>query len=340
MSDQAYMRLALDAAATSRLLSPPNPWVGAVLVSPDGKHFTGSTRPPGGNHAEIEALQAAGDRARGATVFTTLEPCSHHGRTDPCADALVEAGVARVVLGVTDPDTQVAGLGIERLRAAGIQVDVGVEAQAVAHQLRPYLHHRRTGRPWVVLKLAASLDGRTAAPDGSSQWITGPEARADAHRIRAESGAIVVGAGTVRADDPALTVRHVEAPEPGIDLDPVRVVLGSAPANARVRPAIEHDGPLPDLLDRLGADGVVQVMVEGGAGVAASFHGQALVDQYVLYFAPVLFGGHDARGLFSGLGAPTIDEVWRGRIETTSQLGGDLRVDLLPEDCRLPEERS
>ncbi|MCP5028850.1 MAG: bifunctional diaminohydroxyphosphoribosylaminopyrimidine deaminase/5-amino-6-(5-phosphoribosylamino)uracil reductase RibD [Actinomycetia bacterium] len=324
------MRIAIDAASTSRLISPPNPWVGAVVHTADDERFVGSTRPPGGNHAEIEALIAAGNRARGATIYTTLEPCSHDGRTGPCADALIDAGVGRVVVGIADPDPQVAGRGIGRLRAADIEVEVGVEAQAVSRQLRPYLHHRRTGRPWVVLKLAASLDGRTAAPDGSSQWITGPEARTDTHRLRAESGAIVVGAGTVRADDPALTVRHVEASEPGIDLDPVRVVLGTASPTARVHPAIEHQGSLGHLLDRLGAEGIVQVMVEGGAAVAASFHAQDLVDQYVIYLAPVLFGGDDARGLFVGPAAPTIDEVWRGRIEATTQLGVDLRVDLVP----------
>src|SRR5205814_7187308 len=159
----------------------------------------------------------------------------------------------------------------------------------VAAQLRPYVKHRTTGRPWVVLKLAATLDGRTAAPDGTSRWITGEAARADAHRLRAESDAVIVGAGTVRADDPELTVRAVEG------RDPLRVVLGKAPSGAKVHPALEIEGELDDVLAELGRRGVVQAMVEGGATVAGDFHRAGLVDRYVLYLAPVLFGGDDAR---------------------------------------------
>src|SRR5205085_3253821 len=179
---------------------------------------------------------AAGEAARGATLYCTLEPCSHVGRTGPCADAIVAAGVSRVVVGVVDPDPQVSGRGLARLRQAGVEVSVGAEADAVEDQLAPYLKHRRTGRPWVVLKLAATLDGRTAAPDGSSQWITGEPARADAHRLRAESDAVLVGAGTVRADDPSLTVRLAEG------TDPRRVVLGhNTPPTAKVEPALHLD---------------------------------------------------------------------------------------------------
>jgi diaminohydroxyphosphoribosylaminopyrimidine deaminase/5-amino-6-(5-phosphoribosylamino)uracil reductase len=257
-------------------------------------------------------------------VWVTLEPCSHHGRTPPCADALIDAGVGRVVVAVEDPDANVAGGGIERLRAAGVEVVVGVRGAEAAEVLAPYLHHRRTGRPYVVLKLAASLDGRTAAPDGSSRWITGPDARADAHALRAESDAVVVGAGTVRADDPSLTVRDAPAPRG----DPERIVLGEAPPDAKVRPCVEHRGDLGELLDALGAKGHLQVLVEGGAGVAHAFHSQGLVDRYVLYLAPALFGGDDARGLFAGTGAATIDDVWRGRIVSVSRVGDDLRVDL------------
>jgi diaminohydroxyphosphoribosylaminopyrimidine deaminase/5-amino-6-(5-phosphoribosylamino)uracil reductase len=252
----------------------------------------------------------------------TLEPCSHTGRTGPCADALIDAGVKRVVVGIQDPDPRVAGQGIARLQQAGIATDVGLGADQIRRQLAPYLKHRTTGCPWVVLKLAASLDGRTAAPDGSSQWITGPLARADAHRLRAESDAVLVGAGTVRADDPALTVRHTEGK------DPLRVVLGKAPEGARVHPALELTGDLDDVLDELGGRDVVQLLVEGGATVAAEFHRAGLVDEYVLYLAPVLFGGDDGRGVFVGAGAPTIDDVWRGRIVAVEQLGPDLRINL------------
>jgi diaminohydroxyphosphoribosylaminopyrimidine deaminase/5-amino-6-(5-phosphoribosylamino)uracil reductase len=276
----------------------------------------------GGPHAEVEALAAAGPAAAGATAWVTLEPCSHHGRTPPCADALIAARVGRVVVGVEDPDTRVAGQGIERLRRAGIQVDVGVCRDEVEAQLAPYLKHRRTGRPWVVLKLAATLDGGTAAPDGKSQWITSPEARADAHQLRADSDAVLVGAGTVRADDPALTVRHVAG------RDPQRVVLGTAPAGAKVLPAIELSGEPEDVLDDLGERGFLQVLVEGGATVAHAFHHAGGVDRYVLYLAPAFFGGDDARALFAGPGAQTIDALWRGRILDVRPVGPDLRVEV------------
>ena len=319
--DEEAMGRALRLAATVRATTSPNPWVGCV-VEPGG--FEAATSPPGGPHAEVTALAAAGAQARGATLYSTLEPCSHHGRTPPCVDAIVDAGVARVVVGIVDPDPHVRGAGVRALRDAGIRVDVGVCEDEVREQLGPYLKHRTTGRPWVVLKLATSLDGRTAAPDGTSRWITGTAARADGHRLRSESDAVIVGAGTVRADDPALTVRDV----PGVD--PLRVVLGRAPAGARAHPALEMEGDLGDVLDRLGRQGVVQAVVEGGATVAGRFHRAGLVDRYVLYLAPALFGGDDGRPVFSGPGAATIDDVWRGRIVSVDRLGDDLRVECSP----------
>lgn len=331
MADHDHMARAVAVAATARLCTSPRPWVGAVVLSREGAGYEGATDGRTGPHAEVVALSRAGDAARGATVYSTLEPCSHFGRTPPCADALIAAGVARVVVGTEDPDPNVAGRGIARLRAAGIAVEVGVARDLVEAQLAPYLHHRRTGRPYVVLKLAASLDGRTAAPDRTSQWITGAEARADAHLLRAESDAIVVGAGTVRDDDPALTVRDLPAPQASWPrkADPQRVVLGAAPAaDARIHPCRAWQGPLAELVDTLGGEGVVQVLVEGGATVARSFHHAGLVDRYVLYLAPALFGGDDALGLFRGPGAATIAELWRGRIDSVAQLGADLRIDL------------
>lgn len=327
--DTEQMRRALDLSRSVRALTPPNPWVGCIIQTAAGEVFEGATTAVGGPHAEAVALAAAreaGAALEGATAWVTLEPCSHHGRTPPCADALVEAGVGRVVIALEDPDPKVAGTGVGRLVDAGIEVLVGLLAGEAADVLAAYLHQRRTGRPFVVLKLAATLDGRTAAPDGTSQWITGPEARADAHALRAESDAVIVGAGTVRADDPSLTVRDAEAPRG----DPERVVLGSAPAGAKVHPCTEHQGPLTDLLDRLGAEGHLQVLVEGGATVAHTFHQEGLVDRYVLYLAPALFGGDDARGLFAGPGAPSIDAVTRGRILRVQTLGPDLRIDLDP----------
>jgi diaminohydroxyphosphoribosylaminopyrimidine deaminase/5-amino-6-(5-phosphoribosylamino)uracil reductase len=307
-----------------RTETSPNPWVGAVVVPPGPEPVSeGATQPPGGPHAEVVALDLAGPSARGATLYVTLEPCAHYGRTPPCADAVVAAGIRRVVIGVVDPDPNVSGRGVERLRQAGVEVEVGVGAEEVEASLRPYLAQRRRGRPWVVLKLAATLDGRIAAPDGSSRWITGPDAQMDAHRLRAESDAILVGAGTVRADDPALTVRHV----PG--RDPLRVVLGHPPEGAQARPALVHTGALEPLLDDLSRRGIIQLLVEGGSRVAGSFHRSGLVDQYVLYLAPALLGGDDGRAMFAGAGASTMADVWRGRVTDVRRLGHDLRVDLL-----------
>jgi diaminohydroxyphosphoribosylaminopyrimidine deaminase/5-amino-6-(5-phosphoribosylamino)uracil reductase len=323
-SDEQLMRQAIALAATARTRTSPNPWVGCAIQTTAGAIFEGATEPPGGPHAEVVALRSAGEAARGATLASTLEPCSHHGRTPPCVDAIVAAGVARVVVGIEDPDPHVRGEGIARLRAAGIEVTTGVCAHDVSAQLAPYLKHRLTGKPYVVLKLAGTLDGRTAAPDGTSQWITGDAARRDAHRLRAESDAVIVGAGTVRADDPSLTVRHVEG------RDPMRVVLGHAPEGAKVHPAVEMQGELDVVLDQLGRQGIVQAMVEGGATVAAAFHRAGLVDRYVLYVAPVLFGGEDGRPLFAGPGAQTIDDVWRGRLISVDRLGDDLRLELEP----------
>ncbi len=323
--DATSMARALELAARVRGRTAPNPWVGCVVVGAEGSgRWEGATAPPGGPHAEATALAAAGAGAAGATLVTTLEPCAHHGRTPPCTDAIVAAGVARVVIGVLDPDPLVAGAGAARLEAAGLEVRVGVRADEVAEQLGPYLKHRRTGRPYVVLKLAATLDGRTAAPDGSSRWITGAEARADVHRLRARSDAVLVGAGTVRADDPALTVRLEEDPV----RQPLRVVLGRAPVGARVHPALELSGDLGAVLDELGRRGILQLLVEGGPTVAHAFHRAGLVDRYVLYVAPALLGGDDGAPVFAGRGAPTMDGIWRGRLVAVEQLGPDVKLEV------------
>jgi len=339
MDEMELMRRAMAQAAGVRSITAPNPWVGCVVVpagaddEPEAdtdaaaarRLFAGATAPPGGPHAEVVALTAAGEAARGATLYVTLEPCAHHGRTPPCTDAIIEAGVARVVIGIEDPDPLVAGRGVAALRRAGIDVTLGVAADEVAEQLAPYLKHRTTGQPWVVLKMAASLDARTAAPDGTSKWITGEAARRDVHLLRARSDAVLVGAGTVRADDPELNVRLND----GLDhAQPLRVVLGRAPAGARVQPALELSGDLDEVLAELGRRGVLQLLVEGGATVAHEFHAAGLVDRYVLYLAPVFFGGDDGRPLFAGPGAGTIGDVWKGRLVSVEKLGGDLRVEV------------
>lgn len=327
------MERALGAAEAVRGLTAPNPPVGAAVRSESGDGwFIGATAPPGGPHAEAAALRAAGPAARAGTLYVTLEPCAHRGRTPPCTDAIIDSGLRRVVVGVEDPDPLVAGRGIASLREAGLEVEVGVERDRVADQLAGYLKHRRTGRPGVTLKLAATLDGFIAAADGSSRWITGEPARLDAHRLRARSDAVLVGAGTVRADDPSLTARLPDD-DPYFrtaDTQPVRVVLGRAPAGAAVLPALELRGELGGVLDELGRRGHLEVLVEGGATVAHAFHAEGLVDRYVLYLAPALMGGDNGRPLFAGPGAPRLSHLWRGRVRSVTSLGVDLRVELLP----------
>jgi diaminohydroxyphosphoribosylaminopyrimidine deaminase/5-amino-6-(5-phosphoribosylamino)uracil reductase len=323
MNDTNYMMQAIAIAASVRMRTSPNPWVGCVIVTTDGQTFTGATEAPGGRHAEIVALDAArvaNAQLQGATVYTTLEPCHHQGRTGPCTEALINAQVARVVSAVTDPDTHVGGRGFQALRHASINVETGVCADLVNEQLRPYIHHRITGRPFVILKMATTLDGRTAAADGTSQWITGEHARIAAHQLRAESDAIVVGAGTVRIDNPSLTTRLVDGPSPQ------RIVLGSVAPDAKVQPCREWNLSLSELLDTLGQEGVLQVLVEGGATVAASFHRENLVNQYILYIAPAFMGGNDGTALFSGHGAATIDQMWRGSITSTRIVGDDIEI--------------
>lgn len=332
---EAAMDAAIGAATTARCRTSPNPWVGSVVVVDGRVVGTGATMPPGGAHAERvamdEAAAANGGSIEGATLVTTLEPCHHQGRTGPCTEAIVAAGVARVVVAVEDPDPQVAGRGVARLREAGIDVVVGMRADEVAEQLAPYLHHRRTGRPQVVLKMATTVDGRIAAPDGTSRWITGPEARADVHRMRAESDAVCVGSGTVRADDPRLDVRDWPGAGDMGATDPRRIVLGAIPAGAKVLPAEEHHGDLEALLDRLGSEGVLQLLVEGGAEVAGRFHREGLVDRVVAYVAPALLGGDDGRPLLAGSGVATMAEAWRGRFVDVRRLGADLRIEMVPD---------
>ncbi len=325
--DASKMAEAVRLGESVRGTTAPNPWVGAVLTTVSGEAFGGATEPPPGRHAEIVALRAAraaGSDPAGATLYTTLEPCSHTGRTPPCVEAIIDVGVTRVCIGVADPDPKVCGHGIESLRAAGIEVDIGVAAGTVEASLQPYLHQRRTGRPWVVLKLAATLDGRIGAPDGTSQWITSPQARADAHALRARCDSVLVGAGTVRADNPALTVRDA----PGTD--PRRFVLGSTPAGSAVHPCTEMSGPLPQVLENLAAEGVVELLVEGGAHVAGDFHRSGLVDEYVVYLAPALAGGDDGLPMLAGPGMSTIADAWRGDLTDVRRVGPDLRVTLMP----------
>jgi diaminohydroxyphosphoribosylaminopyrimidine deaminase / 5-amino-6-(5-phosphoribosylamino)uracil reductase len=323
---EALMRRAMEMADTARIHSRPNPWVGAVLVCADGSVFEGATQPPGGAHAEIVALTAAhsaGANVRGATLYSTLEPCSHTGRTGPCTAAIIEAQITHVVSGITDPDENVAGTGFAQLRDAGVQVTEGVCAEEITQQLLPYLHHRRTGRPFVMLKMATTLDARTIIPNGP-RWITGDVARERVHQLRAESDAILVGASTVRADDPALTVRHIDAPSPR------RIVLsrtGDIPANAQVHPCTVWSDDIEILLDTLGSDGVLQLMLEGGPTVASEFHDRGFINRYVFHIAPVVTGSTEAPGVFAHDEQSPLADC---RLVSATALGADLEIVLDP----------
>jgi diaminohydroxyphosphoribosylaminopyrimidine deaminase/5-amino-6-(5-phosphoribosylamino)uracil reductase len=322
--DTASLMLeAIAEGEKARLHAPPNPWVGALVVLDGAVIAAGHTQVPGESHAEVEALRHAGARARGATMVVTLEPCCHVGRTGPCVEALLEAGISRVIVGSLDPDPRVAGRGVAALRSAGVVVEVGVQIEAVRAQLAPYLWHRVTGRPYVVLKIAATLDGMVAMADGSSQWITGDDARLDAHLLRAQSQAIVVGANTVRLDNPTLTARLGD-----VTLEPLRVVLGHAPEAARVRPCLERSGDLGAVLDELGEHDILQVLVEGGATVASAFLEAGLVNHVVWYVAPALAGSAQGRGALATLATSHIDALKRARFTDVRRVGEDVRMDL------------
>ena len=307
-----------------------NPQVGAVILSPagdllsDGWHRGASTA-----HAEVDALsKLAPGAARGATAVVTLEPCNHHGRTGPCAQALIEAGVARVVYAVDDPGLKSSG-GAAHLRAAGVDVEPGLLADEGAALLEGWLTVQRLDRPHVTVKWAQSLDGRAAASDGTSQWITGAEARADVHHRRAGADAIVAGTGTVLADDPALTARDREGAL--LSHQPIPVVLGarSIPADAAVRrhplPLLQYDGTdLRTVLARLRERGVQRVFVEGGPTVASAFVRAGLVDEVLAYVAPVLLGGD--RLALGDLGIGTINDARRLAVASVEHLGDDLLI--------------
>jgi diaminohydroxyphosphoribosylaminopyrimidine deaminase/5-amino-6-(5-phosphoribosylamino)uracil reductase len=331
--DVAWMRRAIELAAKGVGSTHPNPVVGCVITGPDGHPVgEGFHAVAGGPHAEVEALRMAGPRARGGTAYVTLEPCNHTGRTGPCADTLIEAGITRVVYAVPDPNNAAAG-GAEKLRRKNIQVEQGVleaEAEAVNHV---WLHSVRMGRPFVTWKFATTLDGRSAAPDGTSRWITGPIARADVHRHRAECDAIVVGTQTVLNDDPELTVRD----ENGVPAarQPLRVVVGDReiPPTAKVRNDRAETLLLPthdpaEVLRQLDDRQIRHLWLEGGPTLAAAFLRAGLVDQIVAYIAPAVLGsGYAAIG---DLGAESIDHLRRFKLADVTRLGDDVRLTLVP----------
>lgn len=359
--DHEFMALALRLAEKGLYTTTPNPRVGCVIVR-DGKVVgSGWHERAGESHAEIHALTQAGELAQGATVYVTLEPCSHHGRTPPCAEALVKAGVGRVVVAMIDPNPQVAGEGLTQLQQAGIQTDIGL-MEKEAHDLNIGFVSRMTcGRPWLRLKIAASLDGKTALNNGVSQWITGADARRDAHRLRARSCAVLTGIGTVLADDPMLNVREVETLR-----QPLRVVVDSAlrmPLTAKmlleeeilvvtassdpvkagrlreagaevlVLPPLDGRVDLARMLDELGKRGINEITVEAGRSLNGALVRQGLVDEFVIYFAPLLLGDR-ARGMFDLPELVEMGERRELRLIDVAMVGRDVRIRALPSDAK------
>ncbi|MEU9984756.1 bifunctional diaminohydroxyphosphoribosylaminopyrimidine deaminase/5-amino-6-(5-phosphoribosylamino)uracil reductase RibD [Streptomyces sp. NPDC050856] len=350
-ADANAMRRAIALAARGLGSTSPNPVVGCVVLDASGHEVgAGHHERAGGPHAEVNALRQAGVLARGGTAYVTLEPCNHTGRTGPCAQALIEAGVARVVYAVADPDRQAAG-GADTLRAAGVRVEQGLLAGEAEAGNAAWLTSVRLGRPYVLWKYAATLDGRIAAQDGTSRWITSAESRADVHRLRARADAVVVGAGTARADDPHLAVRGVEGA-----VQPLRVVVDTE--GTAVRPGarvlddaaptliavaedattglpgvvrIPRDGrglSVPALLAALHRRGVRSVLLEGGPTLAGSFVAAGAVDKVVGYLAPALLG--EGPAALTGAGIATLTEALRLEIDECVRIGPDLRVTATP----------
>jgi diaminohydroxyphosphoribosylaminopyrimidine deaminase/5-amino-6-(5-phosphoribosylamino)uracil reductase len=356
---EAQMRRALELATRGWGRVSPNPMVGCVLVRDGRVVGEGWHEGPGTEHAEAMALRIAGSSAAGSTAFVTLEPCNHHGRTPPCAPALIAQGVEGVVAATRDPNPVVDGAGLRALRDAGLAVEEGLLREAAERQNVAFRTHVRTGRPFVVLKMASSLDGKAAARDGSSKWITGPAARADVQRTRAWADAIVVGGGTALADDPSLTVRD---PDLAATRPPLRVVVdtsGRVPGDRRIFDAaaptlvattelapvhrrqewldagadvvvLDRDAAgavsLPALMETLGKRDVQGVVIEGGPTLAWTAVRDGVVDQVVVYLAPLLVGGHGAPGWLSGGGFAPIERAARLEIVSIERVGPDLKV--------------
>ena len=359
-----WMRRALQLAALAEGRTSPNPLVGAVVLDSEGRLVgEGFHARAGQLHAEPGALAQAGEAARGGTIVVTLEPCCHHGRTPPCTEAILSAGIQRVVVALTDPDPRVAGGGLQRLRDAGLEVISGVLAAEAAHQNRAFVHRVRTGRPWGVLKWAMSLDGRTALPNGVSQWISGPPARAWVHALRAECDAVIVGGGTVRSDNPLLTSRGRRSPEP------LRVVLSRSldlPATAQLwqqdvastlvahsvaaaqKPQsqrladLQRRGVELELLERcepllllsaLARRGCNRVLWECGPALAAAALQQGCVQEIAAVIAPKLLGGELARTPLGDLGFTAMDQVQMLSCESARRLGNDLLLQAQLSSC-------
>jgi len=356
--DRQFMTRALELAEKGRFTAQPNPVVGCVLAVGGAMVGEGFHVRSGENHAEINALAVAGSKAMGSTAYVTLEPCNHHGRTPPCSEALIAAGVSRVVYAMEDPNPQVSGSGIATLVAAGVQVDF-FDTQGKAETLNPGFNKRmQTGQPWVRVKLASSLDGGTALANGDSRWITGEAAREDVHRWRARSGAIVTGIGTVLVDDPKLTVRldeptatplrvvldsHGKMPlgcqllqQPGPIMQctgPVATGLGISRVVVEQLPVTEAGLDLSALLKRLVKQEVNEVWVEAGCRLATSFLQAGLVDELIVYVAPVLLG-EGAQPLLRMTGLTDMSQRTELELVDVCRFGGDVRLTYRPQQNR------
>lgn len=354
-SPSEHMATALRLAERGRYSTFPNPRVGCVIVKDGAVVGQGWHERAGQPHAEVHALAEAGEHARGAEMFVSLEPCSHHGRTGPCADAVAAAGVRKLWAAMRDPNPRVAGRGFDRVRAAGIEVEVGLLESAARALNRGFVSRMERGRPFVSLKLAASLDGRTAMASGESQWITGEAARADVHRLRAEAGAVMTSSETALADDPALTVRHgLQVPR-----QPDRIVLDArgrvkdtakvwkddgarrfhvstgqtgAPGVTRIAATLDASGriDLAQALAELGRHEVNSVLVECGPRLAGALLRQGLADELLCYLAPSVLGD-SARGLATIPGVARLDERVKLKFTDVRQVGSDLRITAVPQ---------
>lgn len=371
VDDAAAMQVALALARAAQGFTSPNPPVGAVIVREGAIVGKGATQPPGGPHAEIMALRQAGELARGAIMYVTLEPHNFHGRTPPCTDAIIAAGIARVHVAVLDPNPRVAGGGVAQLRAAGIPVDIGLGATEAERLVAPFAHWLQYRRPLGIAKFASSLDGKIATRTGDAKWITGPAARAEGHRLRQASDAIIVGSRTAVLDDPLLTTRLDDLPADQLR-HPLRVVVdahGNLPPTARmlapnvpghtliattdlapaawreqiaargaeiaVFPAAANEHvDLPALWDALGARGCLTALIEGGGTLLGAALSASLVQRVVAFMAPLLIGGSTAPGAVGDPGADRLAETPRLRWVTMRPVGNDIMLegDIIEDD--------
>jgi diaminohydroxyphosphoribosylaminopyrimidine deaminase / 5-amino-6-(5-phosphoribosylamino)uracil reductase len=320
VSHRHHLERALELAERGRGLTRPNPIVGAVVVRDGEVVGEGWHERAGGPHAESVALEAAGERARGATLYVTLEPCAHHGRTPPCADAIVAAGIARVLCSAADPNPKTDGGGFARLREAGVELEVveGDLAERARRQNEAFRTWVALRRPFVTYKAAVTLDGRVAAAGGDARWISGEESRRIVHELRAASDAVAVGAGTARAENPQLTARDV-----GAERQPRRLAFGHGPLREGSELEL-RSGSLSEELERLADEEVQSLLLEGGPTLAGAFLRLGAIDKLALFVAPKLIGGDDAPPLFAGPGAPTLAEALPVNGLTVARAGADV----------------